>query len=140
MGVGVLFQLSGFVVGVPGLLLTSEYSKSISGVSEDNLGVVQLDCCGGCPVLVNTLVDIYRGAVPTGIPSLHTGVDVGMGDSQEPPVGIDGVSSLLINTIDLKEAIPSSPGSPSLLYLAHRAGSEYSPQIPSCFLRMHTHS
>lgn len=122
------------MVGVPGLLATSEYSKSISGVSEANLGVVQLDCCGGCPVLVNTLVDIYRGAVPTGIPSLHTGVDVGKGDSQEPPVGVDGVLSLLINTIDLKEAMPSLP------YLAHRAGSEYSPQIPSCFLRMHTHS
>lgn len=128
------------MVGVPGLLSISEYSKSISGVSEANLGVVQSDCCGGCPVLVNTLVDIYRGAVPTGIPSLHTGVDVGKGDSHSPPVGIDGVLSLLINTIDLKEATPSSPGSPSLLYLAHRAGSEYSPQISSCFLRMHTHS
>lgn len=132
--------MSGCVVGVPGLLITSEYSKSISGVSEANLGVVQADCCGGCPVLVNTLVDIYRGAVPTGIPSLHTGVDVGKGDSHEPPVGVDGVSSLLINTIDLKEDMPSSPGSPSLPYLAHRAGSEYSPQIPLCFLRMHTHS
>lgn len=132
--------MSGFVVGVPGLPSTSEYSKSISGVSEANLGVVQSDCCGGCPVLVNILVDIYRGAVPTGIPSVHLGIDVGSGDSQSPPVGVEGVLSVLINTIDLKEATPSSPGLPSLPYLAHRAGSEYSPQISSCFLRIHTHS
>lgn len=65
---------------------------------------------------------------------------MGKGDSQLPPVGTNGVLLLLINTIDLKEDTPSSPGSPSLPYLAHSAGAEYSPQIPSCFLRMHTHS
>lgn len=53
-------------------------------------------------------MDIYNGSSPVGTPSDHVGDDVGIGEAHVPPVGISGISILLINTVDLNLAIPSS--------------------------------
>ena len=102
-------QFDGLSVGLPGLVATAEYSKSMSAVSVTGRGVDHDDSCGDAPSLVKILVVIQSCASPEGTPSDQP-VVVGVGDAYDPPVGADTEDELVrLNANALKDDCPDAP-------------------------------